>query len=620
MTQRNSLLRHVPSHSGKSSQWTLIGLSLLVFGSCAQAQMQRSFVNGGFELPALPAAYTGACYVQLPATNVPGWKTTHPVAAGDNGGCPAPLTNGTGNLIELWANNFNGVTARSGKVHAELNAQQASTLYQSLCLNTGDQVSWKLSHRGRSGTDNMQLYLGAATASGLVLDASTSPSGAASVNACNAGTNISGGNTCTSTTTNSWGDYAGTFTWTGAAGSTNFNFAAVGGDSTGNFLDALSVRVVPFVEFSSASASGAESIAATTLDGLKVSGELLTPLSVSITVTGGTATLGQDYTTPSGTNTFTVTIPAGTYDGTSSIPLGIQVTSDAVVEGDETITMAIVPNPTDYRIQSTSTCGPAGNSTVTYTILDDDTRTPLPAASDDSVVTPFETAIIIHVVDNDVIAPAGATFNLTSIDLGSGVGADRVIPGAGTFHPNGDGTVTFTPVAGFSGIVPPITYTIKNNNGDSTNAATISVTVRPASANGTPRTVDDTASTLPGVPVGLPVLSNDVAGVGIPFKIDSLTVSGTTPAQGSWTVNPVTGIITFTPAPGFVGTATANYTVTDLDGKTSTAVMTVTVAGVAAAGAASIPTLSEWGTLLLSAVLAALGMFWLVPMVKKSGR
>jgi CshA-type fibril repeat protein len=100
-----------------------------------------------------------------------------------------------------------------------------------------------------------------------------------------------------------------------------------------------------------------------------------------------------------------------------------------------------------------------------------------------------------------------------------------------------------------------------------------------------PTAVNDTASTVSGQPVTIPVLSNDDGGAagldpstlrlidpvsGVP--VDSVTAAGV----GTWTVND-DGTVTFTPAPGFVGTATLNYQVADTQGRTTTATISVQV-------------------------------------------
>jgi CshA-type fibril repeat protein len=76
--------------------------------------------------------------------------------------------------------------------------------------------------------------------------------------------------------------------------------------------------------------------------------------------------------------------------------------------------------------------------------------------------------------------------------------------------------------------------------------------------------------------VTVPVLANDTTGdtplpttvqiVGTANPGESLTV----PGEGTWSVHPVTGDITFTPAPGFTADPTPiQYTVRDNDGSES---------------------------------------------------
>ena len=85
------------------------------------------------------------------------------------------------------------------------------------------------------------------------------------------------------------------------------------------------------------------------------SGTLTADTEVAVTVVGGTATEGTDYTADPAT--ITVTIEAGTTSGTESFDLVVR--PDAVAEGDETVTVS----------------GLAGGFTIsdaTVTILDDD--------------------------------------------------------------------------------------------------------------------------------------------------------------------------------------------------------------------------------------------------------
>lgn len=339
---------------------------LLVSATSAQAQVQRTFVNPGFEQPNLG---TSACVAFATDAQVPGWSTTHP--SGTGSGCN--LTAATGPLIELWANNFNSVPARSGNNHAELNASQASRMYQTVCLVNGETINWRFSHRGRgsaTAADVMDFNIGP-TATGTTTrivrasDASDGNPGAASM--C-----ITGGTCSRASGPSGWGDYSGSFTWSSGTGSQTIGFEAIssqGGISVGNFLDDIQITLQPYVEFSSSTYQTVEG-ATINVPVLQVTGTVPAGgITVPIVITG-TATLGQDYTTTSGTNTINVTIPAGVYDG-NTFNLTMSSLQDTVIENNETLVLTIQPS-TGYVLTSTTTCGSTANNNVTWTLLDDD--------------------------------------------------------------------------------------------------------------------------------------------------------------------------------------------------------------------------------------------------------
>ncbi|MBN8742049.1 MAG: hypothetical protein J0H86_21260, partial [Xanthomonadaceae bacterium] len=137
----------------------------VVFGAVlalpAWSQVQRTFVNLGFEQP---SAGTASCYFQVADTQVPGWTTNHPGQAGK--ACAPGIGATTGPLIEIWANAFSGVNARAGTQFAELNAEAASRIYQNVCLAAGEPIAWRFSHRGRQSatTDDVTEFRVGATA------------------------------------------------------------------------------------------------------------------------------------------------------------------------------------------------------------------------------------------------------------------------------------------------------------------------------------------------------------------------------------------------------------------------------------------------------------------------
>ena len=101
-----------------------------------------------------------------------------------------------------------------------------------------------------------------------------------------------------------------------------------------------------------------------------------------------------------------------------------------------------------------------------------------PVADNDRAVTDFETATTLNPAANDIVYDL--PLNTASIDL------DVTVPGqqttktvaGGTFALQSNGTVSFTPAAGFSGNVQNA-YLIRDTSGRKSNAAQISVTVRP---------------------------------------------------------------------------------------------------------------------------------------------
>ena len=158
-------------------------------------------------------------------------------------------------------------------------------------------------------------------------------------------------------------------------------------------------------------------------------------------------------------------------------------------------------------------------------------------------------------------------------------------PGHGTFAVQPDGQVVFTPVANYQGIVDAVMYRVTDANG-TTRTAVIDVVIGNA-----PVSAPDTATTLQGHPVTLPLLANDHPGTGgtlVPASTqlfdpdDSEYTSSVTIAdEGTWTVDPATGAVTFTPLPAYVGHSTAiTYEVTDSFGNTATSTAKVNVAEV----------------------------------------
>jgi uncharacterized repeat protein (TIGR02059 family) len=174
------------------------------------------------------------------------------------------------------------------------------------------------------------------------------------------------------------------------------------------------------------------------------------------------------------------------------------------------------------------------------------------------------------------------------------------IPGEGTYTVNPDGTVTFDPLPSFVGTVAtPVTYQVEDSLERVVNA-TITPTVGPPPA---PAAEPVTSSGPQDVNQVFDPTVNDTAG-STQFPLDQTTVkfcgvddpatttvdesqpphcTATTlivPGEGTYTVHPVTGVVTFDPEPDFVGTATPiTYQISDTYGNTASSTITPTVVG-----------------------------------------
>mgnify|MGYP000005862283 CR=1 FL=1 len=207
-------------------------------------------------------------------------------------------------------------------------------------------------------------------------------------------------------------------------------------------------------------------------------------------------------------------------------------------------------------------------ATVTLTVAAPPTTAPANAAPtpvDDSFTLAADANLEISVAE-DLLAndddPDGDTVAF----------ADFTQPANGTLVDNGDGTLTYTPDAGYAG-ADAFTYTV--TDGSETAAATVSLTVDApdgTATNAAPTAAADSAATAEGEAVTIDPLANDSDADG-----DTLTISQlTAPANGVAIVNP-DGTVTYTPDAGFTGDDSFDYTVDDGNGGSATASVTVSV-------------------------------------------
>ena len=156
----------------------------------------------------------------------------------------------------------------------------------------------------------------------------------------------------------------------------------------------------------------------------------------------------------------------------------------------------------------------------------------------------------------------------------------KTVDGVGTYTVAADGTVTFVPDPSFTGTAPAVTVVREDMNGTKA-SATYTPTVTPITITPTDKVSEDVQN-VPQTQTPTFDLSNDKTAeitskklvdpaTGQPTDETTVTVAG----EGTYTIDPTTGAVTFTPEKDFVGTATgvtvqATATITNADGKTAT--------------------------------------------------
>ena len=156
----------------------------------------------------------------------------------------------------------------------------------------------------------------------------------------------------------------------------------------------------------------------------------------------------------------------------------------------------------------------------------------------------------------------------------------KTVDGVGTYTVAADGTVTFVPEPSFTGTAPAVTVVREDMNGTKA-SATYTPSVTPITITPTDKVSEDVQN-VPQTQIPTFDLSNNKTAqitskklvdpaTGQPTDETTVTVAG----EGSYTIDPTTGAVTFTPEKDFVGTAKgvtvqATATITNANGKTAT--------------------------------------------------
>lgn len=278
--------------------------------------------------------------------------------------------------------------------------------------------------------------------------------------------------------------------------------------------------------------------------------------AATVTVRVNTPPVADDDSAQTNQNTpVTINVLDGDTDADGTLVASTVAVTTAPTNGSTTVNA-------DGTITYTPNSGINGTDSFKYTVKDNDGATSneatvtvtvnnvAPVANNDSASTPFNTAVTINVRANDTDDNG---LDATSVTI-------KTAPSNGTATVNADGTVTYTPNTGFSGM-DTFTYTIKDDDGAESNAATVTVTV-----NSRPEAKPDKATTVLDTLITINVLANDSDADGT-INPASVTIV-TQPSNGTATVN-ADGTVTYAPNAGFTGSDLFTYTIQDDVGATS---------------------------------------------------
>ena len=448
--------------------------------------------------------------------DVPGWSTTE-----------------RDGIIEIWSSGYEGVAAREGGQFFELNAEQPATLYQSFRSTAGRAIDVYFSHRGRRGDDTMRLVatdLGSDGVFGTADDTRLFTQDYTTGNA-------------------DWHDYTAAINGAASGNLIRLDFTAVSQASAnvfeGNFLDAVHVT------------AGTAPLSTTTV--------------VPITVTAVPDIVADRATTPEDTAVVIDALGNDSFadpaaqvvaiDGQTIVAGGAPV---AVANGSVTVDAAgrltFAPS-TDYH----------GTTTFTYTV-----------AAGGSTETATETVVVTPV--NDAPATAG-TLPDRAVPDGAAVswataGGFRDVDGDALSY-TADGLPTGLSIDPATGLV---TGTIDRSASQVGGGRyTVTVTARDGGgiaavqqfrigvANPAPVAIDDVAITHADTATVVAVLANDRDPDG-----DPLTVTDAVAGRGQVVILGDNSL-RYVPPAGFVGRDTVTYTISDGEGGTATAILTIDV-------------------------------------------
>jgi CshA-type fibril repeat protein len=271
------------------------------------------------------------------------------------------------------------------------------------------------------------------------------------------------------------------------------------------------------------------------------------------------------------------------------------------VNANGTVTFDPLPTfngtATAVRYQVSDTLGQVANTTITPTV--NAPRTP--TATPDTNTGNWDTNQTISPLTNDTPGEPTAPLDATTVKL-CGVAPNAQTPNnctqttltianQGTYTVNANGTVTFDPLPSFTGTATAVKYQVTDVIGQTVNTTITPTVLAPPAPVASPGTVSLIAggtkdfapifgtNALAAKATGGPDLTNSTVCIVDP----ATTLCGTSPVtianEGTFTLNPTTGVVTYTAlSTATSGTKTAiSYKITDALNVTVTSTLTPSI-------------------------------------------
>lgn len=350
----------------------------------SNTRIQRSFVNMDLQTPTITNNYTLLdANPNLFGTGnyIPGWRTTH--TSRNNINFPMEFWKGGG--PDGVANNPN-VTSNASNQYIELNAEEVSNIYQSICLLPDDSFTWSFDHATRSSKDEKaEFYIGQVNGRAVTRTKSI-------------------GSSPIHTTVKTWLNTGlKSFSMAGiipAAGKYEFIFQATQWNNVtyGNFIDNVKIKLRPAIEFSANNntvienqTSGYHAVEFNIVG--FVDADFDVAFTIDNTASINPAIYGTDYkifNKNSGTAVEIIPVlsadskklsfkykvkynPSLNYaTGVKITDLVIQVINNNNKEGNKTIPFILDKTQTTIAVMALSECGGNVPNGFNYTIEDDD--------------------------------------------------------------------------------------------------------------------------------------------------------------------------------------------------------------------------------------------------------